>query len=67
MHIIKGKGESSLAPDVEALSRQGASLRRHAESLGKRVSEHVKKKSVDEPKNFEQDFSDRLKNFTKTV
>lgn len=33
--IRKEKGEPSVAPDLEALHRQGASLSRYAESLGK--------------------------------
>lgn len=35
VHTSKEKGEPSLAPDLDALNRQGASLSRHAESLGK--------------------------------
>ena len=34
VHARKEKGEPSLAPDLEALNRQGASLSRHSESLG---------------------------------
>lgn len=35
VHIRKEKGEPRLAPDLRALSRQGPSLSRHTEILGK--------------------------------
>lgn len=35
VHTRKEKGEPSLAPDLEALNRQGASLSRSSEFLGK--------------------------------
>lgn len=35
VHTRKEKGEPRLAPDLRALSRQGASLSRHTEILGK--------------------------------
>lgn len=40
----KEEGGPSLPPDLEALSRQGASLSSHAASLGKRASPHAAQK-----------------------
>lgn len=42
----KEKGKPSRTPDLEALNRQGASLSRHAESLGKEHSNTLNRTRV---------------------